>query len=521
MDLPRRLVDRLPFEEAVGEESNRPSNLLPSRVVENAMAADGAAFADQIRSETLAGLPIRPQETVWANKSARHSRPASALAIRERVLYRALTQDAAEGIELKQRTGEEYTEFERAILSDSATKYVVLADVASFYQYIDHRDLEVAIVERAGKADVGRAVRDLLDELMQQSFGIPQGPGPSNVLSELTISPVEQRMLRHGFSVTRYSDDFRIAAQTWGDAVRAVRLLQSELHRVGLAISEGKTSILTRAVYTSHINEVNKRVLAEFDRFQIDLGLVNEYSADDDPDADLDPEIGRAAAALLDSAIKERRDPKRELTGYALAANTKLITLALALMGRARNSDGLPHGPELMADEPWLARFYGPYIARILPWSGWHENNSIPKERPTEVSQAIDAIAARIDTFASPWQTIWVCQGLTHGRVPLTPRLTEWLRLHSATAVTGTLEARAILLLAAHGAITQDDITSRFDAALPAAHPDLVAALHVLDRNTALSAAANSVIQAASGGRQVADFVANWPRTNRWMCMKY
>jgi len=521
MDLPRRLVDRLPFEEAVGEESNRPSNLLPSRVVENAMAGDGAAFADQIRSETLAGLPIRPQETIWANKSARHSRPASSLAIRERVLYRALTQDAAEGVDLKARTTEEYAEFERAILNDARTKYVVLADVASFYQYIDHRDLEVAIVERAGKADVARALRDLLDELMQQSFGLPQGPGPSDVLSELTIGPVEQRMLRHGFSVTRYNDDFRIAARTWGDAVRAVRLLQSDLHRVGLAISEDKTVILTRAVYSSHINEVNQRVLEAFDRFQISFDLVNEYSPDDDPDSDLDPEIGRAAAALLDSAITERRDPRRRLSGHALAANTKLITLALGLMGRARNGDGLRHGPDLMADEPSLARFYGPYVARILQWAGWHHNDSIPKERPQDVSQAIDSIAARIDSFASPWQTVWVCQALTYPGVPLTPRLTEWLRLHSSLPVIGTLEARALLMLAAHGAVTEDAVTSCFDSALPSSHPDLVAALMVLARGTAPGSAASSVIQAAGGGRQVADFVVSWPTTNRWMCMRF
>jgi len=103
----------------------------------------------------------------------------------------------------------------------------------------------------------------------------------------------------------------------------------------------------------------------------------------------------------------------------------------------------------------------------------------------------------------------------------LTPRLIEWLRLQSALPVIGTLEARALLMLAAHGAVTEDAVTSRFDSALPTAHPDLVAALLVLARTTAPGTAANSVIQAAGGGRQVADFVVNWPRTNRWMCMLY
>src|SRR5262245_22703050 len=95
VDVSRRLVDRLDFEKAVIEESERPSNLLPSRVVENAMRGDAPSFAEQIRSEILAGLPIRPQETVWANKSSRHSRPAASLAIRERIVYRALTQDVS------------------------------------------------------------------------------------------------------------------------------------------------------------------------------------------------------------------------------------------------------------------------------------------------------------------------------------------------------------------------------------------------------------------------------------------
>src|SRR2546425_898107 len=477
MEIPRRLVDRLDFEKAVVEEAERPSNLLPSRVVENAMRADAPAFAGQIKSEILSGLPIRPQETVWANKSSRHSRPAASLAVRERIAYRALTQEVAADADLNARAAEERGEFEQEILRDLSTKYVVLADVASFYQFIDHRDLEVAIVERVGKADVARALRELLDELMQQSFGLPQGPIPSNVLSDLIINPVEQRMLRHGFWVTRYNDDFRIAAQTWGDAVRAVRLLQGELHRVGLAISEGKTLILTRDVYRKHLNEVNQKVLAEFDRFQIDLALADEYSTKDDPDADLDPEIGRAAAALFDSAVAERRNPKRPLTGQALAANTKLITLALGLMGRARESDGLRQGPDLMAEEPFLARFFGPYMTRILPWTDWHENAAIPGNRLDEVSQATDAIAQRIDSYASPWQSVFVCSALAHSRVPMTHRLTQWLGACSTATITGTSEARALLLLAAHHEVGEAAVSGRFDAAPSVAPPALVAAV--------------------------------------------
>lgn len=101
----------------------------------------------------------------------------------------------------------------------------------------------------------------------------------------------------------------------------------------------------------------------------------------------------------------------------------------------------------------------------------------------------------------------------------MTHRLTQWLGACSTATITGTSEARALLLLAAHHEVGEAAVAERFDAALPVAHPDLVAALMVLARQAALGGAARSVVESAGGGRQVAEFVANWPNTNRWMCM--
>ena len=70
-----------------------------------------------------------------------------------------------------------------------------------------------------------------------------QNYDPSTVLSELVVAPVERRLLRAGVPTYRMNDDFRISADTWGEALQRLELLHDELQRFGLTLNEDKLRV--------------------------------------------------------------------------------------------------------------------------------------------------------------------------------------------------------------------------------------------------------------------------------------
>src|SRR5262249_11603131 len=148
-------------------------------------------------------------------------------------------------------------------------------------------DLAQALVRTTGRADSARAIQHLLDMSTGQSFGLPQGPWPSDALSELVLSPVERKLARQGFTLSRFTDDFRFGARTWGEALRAINALRTELHRVGLTLNEEKTHIRRRDLYERGLDEVQERVRQTFVDAGVDLGVVGVYGMEEEYEVDV------------------------------------------------------------------------------------------------------------------------------------------------------------------------------------------------------------------------------------------
>ena len=185
------------------------------------MTAESVA---QVHAESLAGLvagaarsgtEVDAQEVVWAPKSqVGRYRPLTAISFDHRVLLRALVADIAVELEPVDRSDEGQADLTRPGRLNDEPRYVVVADIASFYQYVDHELLEVRAVETTGRADTAEALRLVLTHLEGRPYGIPQNYDPSTVLSELVVAPVERRLLRAGVPTYRMNDDFRMSADT-------------------------------------------------------------------------------------------------------------------------------------------------------------------------------------------------------------------------------------------------------------------------------------------------------------------
>lgn len=91
---------------------------------------------------------------------------------------------------------------------DSA--YVLMTDVASFYEYVDHDVLADELLELTGDESGVSALSGLLGELMRSRRGLPQGPLSVGDLADVYLSAVDRRLVRDDFELYRFTDDYRL-----------------------------------------------------------------------------------------------------------------------------------------------------------------------------------------------------------------------------------------------------------------------------------------------------------------------
>jgi hypothetical protein len=109
---------------------------------------------------------------------------------------------------------------------------------------IPHDRLEAELLAAGVRASTATEIRHALATLMGGDRGIPQGSDTSSALATAFLSRVDHVMLGAGFAYYRYVDDFRILVSSESEGRRALRLLETELRRLGLSLQPGKTEIL-------------------------------------------------------------------------------------------------------------------------------------------------------------------------------------------------------------------------------------------------------------------------------------
>lgn len=132
-------------------------------------------------------------------------------------------------------------------LTDSGEySHVLLADITDFYNQAGHHRIENAL-EHAGVSRLrARAIERFLGNLTaRQSRGIPVGPSASILLAEACLSDVDSKLIRQGYTHSRYVDDFRIFCKSVVEAEKALHDLSEYLYTAHrLSLQAHKTTIL-------------------------------------------------------------------------------------------------------------------------------------------------------------------------------------------------------------------------------------------------------------------------------------
>lgn len=131
-------------------------------------------------------------------------------------------------------------------------KYVVDADLKSYFDTIDH-DRLMALIRR--KVSDGR-VLSLIESFLSQGVldgltqwnpirGTPQGAVISPLLANIYLDPLDHHMEQQGFRMVRYADDFVILCRTREEAERALQMVQSWVAEAGLTLHPEKTRVVS------------------------------------------------------------------------------------------------------------------------------------------------------------------------------------------------------------------------------------------------------------------------------------
>jgi hypothetical protein len=173
-----------------------------------------------------------------------------------------------------------------ALAEKYSAGFVMVADITDFYNQIYTHRIE-NLIEEAGKGtfdDQARILESFLLGLNKKtSRGIPVGPAPSIVLSELIMASIDKAICPHTKDFVRYADDITMFFQKREDAIYAHHELTQYLYTYHRLVFSGeKTKVLSTKRYLERYTrdeeqEENAAVMARAEGLA--LGKVKDLMA--------------------------------------------------------------------------------------------------------------------------------------------------------------------------------------------------------------------------------------------------
>jgi hypothetical protein len=458
----------LPFGEALNRLESRRGELLPANIGKRAARAAGPEYVASIRSRLTDGLPLLPAEIVFAHRQGSGTRPVADLSVDARVVIEAFSIEIGQRLSadaemlglVEHITGAEpgqRVEVDQRPLDDPAVTHIVKADVASFYEYVDHELLSREIVELAADVDLAYATSAFLAEITGRRYGLPQGPQGSDILASIYLSAVDRRLIRAGVRLERVNDDYLLRCGSLGEARRHLLALEMELRSVGLILNHQKTQIMSREKYAEGLTAFQEMLAeAAIESVEVPFG----YGFDPDQFADINLED--ADQSTVESAFVTALDDAER----PFEVRRRMIDGALPFLAGFQSAVPAERLDDLVATFPSQIRNANLYL-RSLIGTG---------DEQTAISAAVGVLGSTIAPV--PWVQGWLVDVLARA-TSSDPEMIPWLRAKSADpAAPWFLRTRALIAVAHSDHLpAQEELATLFHSAPDANRPDIVAAV--------------------------------------------
>jgi hypothetical protein len=446
---------------AVEAEAEFKRFWLPPEPWWDAIVLDKQRFAAAAHRHLLRGGSWPRAEVVDVRKPGHGIRPVSVMSPEVRVVYRAIVSRLIRPGDRVDRSAEKYAEFVMGPirsafgdqpgihqLGDANYSHILVADIAAFYQYIDHAILRDELDASGFDVDLIDTLVSFLSEIEGRRFGIPQMSEPSDWISEIYASRLERWLIRDGFAVWRYSDDFRVACASYSEALRAIESLSRAARELGLVLNEQKTAVPSFFTYLAHnANIMLDDVSAEIDPSDVEAAISADYFEDE----------GEALADAY-GTIDRLWDPADH--AFALGEfewNLRTLTpdehravrRALNTLSAQEDSRALPRLLSILTYQPAMTH-------RVVRYA-----EAISQTEGPAIEGFLDAVISRVSL--NEWQRAWIAYGFRACRIVVnesSDRAT-WLNRQLADRPTSLSASEAAVTLAEAGLVNFSTLESR------------------------------------------------------------
>ncbi|MFE9743623.1 RNA-directed DNA polymerase [Saccharothrix saharensis] len=502
MEVPDGLIAIGELESSLKSEISGSTRLLPRSPLESVAIANSKDLAVWIQGKTSGTFNPAPELVIAASKPSHGIRPLQFWPLPERVLYRALADKLEPSLKAPAKNRGSYDDFLSLPLTAKSAKYVLTADVAACYQYIDHEILERELLAQTGSFAIVRSILLLLSEVTGKNYGLPQQSAPSDLLAEAYLDQVERRLLRRGIAVWRYNDDFRLAFSDWPSTVAGLEQLEEACRSLGLTLNESKTVPYKIINYMSSIaRDHNARHTVASDA-ELDIpGITSEYEEDDGEELE-DPNADAAIAVLREW---ERIAGSGTLLEEVSTEHYKavLFTMSHAFRHLEAESSTDPDSIRISTSMLRYEQQLTPAIARFLS-----------SRKGVGEKLVVDSLTdlLRNGAYFTQWQSLWLSSVFTDNAeftvgATADDRISWAEKLIADPRSNEAVRAALVLMLAKHKQIAEDQILGIYDRTGPAARPYLAAAL-------GFAGFQGRATLAAAGENLLQDLVYKWAFAN-------
>ncbi|AEB09150.1 reverse transcriptase domain-containing protein [Desulfobacca acetoxidans] len=245
------------------------------------LAVNLAILGEELRSGEYAPLPLL---RFLVAKRDGSPRPLSVPTVRDRVAQAAVLNSIEpifeaqfEEVSFAYRKGRSVRQAAYRIkeLRDQGYRFVVDADLDAFFDNINHELLLAKVANIITDPDILRLIglwvqAEVYDgeKIYMMEKGIPQGAVISPVLANLFLDELDEGLIRKGYALVRYADDFVILARTRPEAEAAMAFTEEILEKMNLALDMEDTEITDFKRGFTYLGLIfaGEAILAPFDR---------------------------------------------------------------------------------------------------------------------------------------------------------------------------------------------------------------------------------------------------------------
>lgn len=436
----------------------RPGTVAFGRTLEEAPAR----LIEHLRSSDW--RPLRVDE-FRVPKGPFTTRPASLLALADRLVYEVLASLVETSLDIalpdaviwpRRRDQRADSNAFRVTPTTWTAPYIVKADIAGFYESVDHSLLAMILAGALdARSDEVQAIEHFLGAVMNRPVGLPQGPLASDIFASAYLALIDQRLVRNGWTYARFADDYFITAESMADGRNKIETLERYLGNHHLRLNDPKTTIMRHETYIAGLDRPPPALAALRSELRQHSEDAIKASQDSDEAADVLTEHGADEQLLFDVLYHATMTVEEAIKELGDRLDPDAASLHLAYLTRldSQLSGGEP--PEDMSSVFVLVRDCIAYMAaarepkalhpteRLLSWfPGLGPVVSIYYEFIAELSpEGVDAALVRLlrPDELPDWTSAWLCSSVQRRSGAASSTLLDQLRMIVANSSYGPL----------------------------------------------------------------------------------